>query len=98
MMYPIGILLVFAAASLPAAELAWDWPHEDARVTHFTIHADGAEISRTDDSAARSVQVTLTGGETLIAYACSESACSPPSAPLWVPHGVQHIRITWGLK
>lgn len=97
-MYPIGLLLVLAASSLPAAELAWDWPHEDARVTHFTINADGEEISRTTDATARSVQVTITGGETLTAYACSESACSPPSDPLWIPYGVKNIRLTWSLK
>ena len=94
----IPLLLAFAGVQLMAAEVAWDWPYDDARVTHFRIDADGAEIARTTDANARSVPVDLAGGETLTAVACSDSACSPPSNPLWIPHGVSNIRITWGLQ
>lgn len=93
----IGITLTVSMSAI-GAEIAWDWPYEDARVTHFRVEADGTEIARTPDAAARQVSVELIGGETLTAFACSEQTCSPPSNPLWIPQGVQNIRITWGLQ
>ena len=81
-----------------AAEVAWDYPSQDERVTYFRVDADGAEVARTADAQTYSLQVNLVGGETITAFACSDSACSPPSNALWIPQGVSNIRIIWGLQ
>jgi hypothetical protein len=90
--WPLLFALLVASVPVNAAEIAWDWPYEDSRVTHFQIRSDGVEVARTADADARSVQVDLRGNETLTGYACSPDACSPPSDPLWVPPGLSKIK------
>ena len=92
MQLPFLVALLSVLVPASAAEVAWDWPYEDARVTHFEIRADGVEVARTADAEARSVQVNLQGGETLTGYACAPDACSPPSNELWIPPGLGKMK------
>lgn len=94
----IAILLIVVSTSLGAAMLEWDYPYEDPRVTHFVINDHDVEIARTETPEKRFIEIELSGGELLTAYACSETTCSPPSNELWVPNGVENIRIMWGLE
>ena len=95
--FAIALLLATPFATT-AATLEWEFA-EDPRVTHFTLYEAATEVHTVNDPATRQLDLDAAGivlqpQTEYTLRACSDSACSAHSNPLWVPVSPGGLKLT----
>lgn len=90
--------LLATSLSATAATLEWDFT-EDPRVTHFTLYEAATEVHTVNDPTARQLDLDAAGlvlqpQTEYTLRACSDSACSEHSNPLWMPVSPGGLKLT----